>query len=208
MRIKGGYGTVVAFAPHGTEIAVGGYGFQSFLADPARGAVLATLHGSGGPQQYQQGIAFSPDGSKVATAQFDGTLRIWRAADGRQLAKIQDAGQGVVEGVAWSPDGTMLAATDWEPSLRLYDVGTRQQVGPAYPLPALPDGLAFDPWVVFTPNGEDVVVSGTDDKTFVVPVTVAAWSRQACALAGRNLTRREWAHYVPGHAYERICPAA
>jgi len=27
-----------------------------------------------------------------------------------------------------------------------------------------------------------------------------------CALAGRSLTRAEWAQYAPGLAYQSICP--
>ena len=34
----------------------------------------------------------------------------------------------------------------------------------------------------------------------------AFWRTQACAAAGRNLTRAEWAEFLPGRAYEVTCP--
>ncbi len=207
LRIKGGYSVVVAFAPHGTDVAVGGaFSIDSFIANPAAGKVLVTLKGSNSTGELGQGLAYSPDGTKVATAQWDGTIRIWDARTGRQLAKISDLGQDVVEGVAWSPDGRTLAVTDWDPSLRLYDVATHQQIGPAYPLPTLPDPLQYDPWVQFTPDGRDVVVTGANDQTFVMPVTLAGWSKQACNVAGRSFTRAEWAKYLPGRPYQPVCP--
>jgi len=205
IRIKGGYAIDVAFAPHGTDVAVGGYNFQSLLADPAAGRVLATLQGSGGG--YSEGLAYSPDGTKVATAQWDGTIRIWNSGTGRQLAKIQDAGQNTVQGVAWSPDGRTLAVTDGQPALRLYDVASRREIGPPYPLPILPDPLSYSPWVQFTPNGTDVVINGTNDQTFVFPVALSSWGSEACTIAGRNFTPAEWSRYVPGRPFRQVCPS-
>ena len=42
--------------------------------------------------------------------------------------------------------------------------------------------------------------------TTVLDVDPHSWQRTACRLAGRNLTRTEWAQYVPGQAYRKTCP--
>lgn len=207
LRFKGGYAIDVAFAPHGTDVAVtGATSTDSFLADPATGKQLVTLKGSNSTGEFSEGIAYSPDGSKVATAQWDGTVGIWDARTGRRLARIQDAGQDVVDSVAWSPDGKMLALADWDPSLRLYDVATRQEIGPAYPLPSLADPLNYNPWVAFTPDGRNVVVNGTNDRTVVMPVSLTSWSDAACRVAGRSFTQDEWNRYLPGRSYQPVCP--
>lgn len=54
------------------------------------------------------GVAWSPDGSAVATAGQDGKARIWDPATGAELRAL-DGGAQWVEHVAWSPDGRYLA---------------------------------------------------------------------------------------------------
>jgi WD40 repeat protein len=51
---------------------------------------------------------FSPDGTTVATASDDGTIALWRVADGTRLWAKHDGGP--VTALAFSPDGTSLAS--------------------------------------------------------------------------------------------------
>ncbi|MEE8305208.1 MAG: serine/threonine protein kinase, partial [Candidatus Tectomicrobia bacterium] len=58
-------------------------------------------------------VAFSPDGTTLATASGDGTARLWRLPAGEPLGKPMQHGSRV-RAVAFSPDGQMLfAATQW-----------------------------------------------------------------------------------------------
>jgi len=76
------------------------------LWDATLGRVTATL----GVQQYWvYAVAWSPDGTTLATSGSDGTIRLWDATSGRVTATMEGHQHGVYL-VAWSPDGTALAS--------------------------------------------------------------------------------------------------
>ncbi len=57
---------------------------------------------------WVRGVAFSLDGTKIATASIDGTARLWDAATGKPLGPPMEHG-GRVTAVAFSPDGSRIA---------------------------------------------------------------------------------------------------
>ncbi|MFC9916285.1 WD40 repeat domain-containing protein, partial [Streptomyces sp. NPDC127197] len=67
--------------------------------------------------------AFSPDGTLLATASDDRTVRLWRVTDGTQQA-VLTGHSSWVENCAFSPDGTLLATASRDQTLRLWQVAT------------------------------------------------------------------------------------
>ena len=53
-------------------------------------------------------VAFSPDGTTLASGGFDRAVKLWDVASGREWATL-DGHEGWVAAVAFSPDGTILA---------------------------------------------------------------------------------------------------
>jgi WD40 repeat protein/DNA-binding SARP family transcriptional activator len=85
------------------------------LWDPDSGQHVASLPDSTGTGA----LAFSADGSLLATAGQDGTVRIWDPSSGEQLM-VLDGHDALVSSVAFSPDGSQLASVGAEGTVRVW----------------------------------------------------------------------------------------
>jgi WD40 repeat protein/DNA-binding SARP family transcriptional activator/class 3 adenylate cyclase len=105
----------VAFDPTGSRIAMTGSGGVE-IRDVESGATVAVLQGpSGGATD----IAFAPDGSRVAVANADGTVRLFEADTGAPQLGLPGSGCAVSE-VAFSPDGSKLASASSCDGVRIW----------------------------------------------------------------------------------------
>ncbi|MGQ0604202.1 MAG: nSTAND1 domain-containing NTPase, partial [Anaerolineales bacterium] len=73
------------------------------------------------------GIAFSPDGTRLATASDDQTARVWDATTGHELLTLSGH-TAPVYGIAFSPDGRRLATTSADQTARVWAAATGQEL--------------------------------------------------------------------------------
>jgi WD40 repeat protein len=120
------------------------------------------------------GVAASPDGRRVGAVVRTGAVRVWDAATGAEVARLQVSPQ-LAGGLAFAPGGERLAVTGAkEPgrdgSVTLFDLPT----GAAHTLPAH-DRLVSD--VTFSPDGRWLATAGWDQVAKV-------WDADALARGG------------------------
>jgi WD40 repeat protein len=214
-RIRPGAGSVLsmAFNGDGTLLATGSYKGRLDLWDVAtQKQHRKSMHvaDDGVPS-----VAFDPSGELVAGGGAIGPVRVWRVADQRPAFPPLAGHTGPVTGTAFDPAGTLLATTTPFGATRLWDSATGLGYGNelvASPRPSsATSSIEFPPFLglrnAFSPDGKLLAVAGVETLAMLWDVDPAVWSRRACAIAGRNLTREEWKLYLPaGTPYRATCP--
>ena len=71
------------------------------------------------------GIVVSPDGTRLAGAMGDRTVRVWDTGTGKELEVLRGH-TDLPRGVAFSPDGTLLASSSYDHTIRIWQLGTKR----------------------------------------------------------------------------------
>ncbi len=150
----------VAFSPDGLTLAASCKS-QTVLGPPARLWDVASGAEKPAPPGQHWGVptvAFSSDGQRMATGQQFGTVALWDAATGREVATLESrtAAHHNINSVAFSPDGKLLVSAGNEGTIKLWDV-------PGEQLRATLKGHSTDVRrVAFFPNGQTVASCARD----------------------------------------------
>jgi WD40 repeat protein len=83
---------------------------------------VSTLEGH---SDWVNSIAWSLDGSRLASGSWDKTVRIWDPATG-QCASTLEGHSGLVHSIAWSLDRSRLASRSRDSTVRIWDPATGQ----------------------------------------------------------------------------------
>ena len=105
---------------------------QRTMALPARPTGIADP----GHDGVVNAVAWSPDGSRVATAADDGTVRVWDPATGHELGLPYRTHGAAVPALDWSPSGDRLASAGEDGNVRIWDPASGRDVRAPIPVTA------------------------------------------------------------------------
>jgi WD40 repeat protein len=80
-----------------------------------------------GHTSYVECVTFSPDGSRLASASGDGTIRVWEVASGSEILCLR--GHTWAMAVAYSPDGRWLVTGGRDDTVRLWNASNGEEAG-------------------------------------------------------------------------------
>jgi WD40 repeat protein len=138
----------------------------------------------------------------LAAGTVGGAVELWDAGTGKRLAQALLADSQEISDVAFDASGQRFVTTGYEDgTIKLWFTSGLQQEGPR--LMSDPDATSA---AAFESGGGGLLVVDDRGGAFTWPTSPEAWQQRACSLAGRNLTRTEWAQLVGGPRYTKVCP--
>lgn len=188
----------VAFTADSRTLLSGGDDGRLVAQSVATGRLTTVLRS---PSGGIRALTLAPNGRSLAVGSRSGDVRFIDVTTGRVTGPVLTGGNGGVTDIAFSGDGQAVAVSGLAGSVTLWDVATGQRLGD--PLAA---HVRTATSVAFSNDDRALFTTSVDGSMIRWDLNPASWSRRACTVASRNLTRTEWRQFLGNRAYHKTCP--
>lgn len=191
----------IAFSPDSTMLAATWFGGRApLIVYDVRAGKRVVTETPGPDNPNVTALTFTPDSDRLLLWRSTGEILSRDLASGR-TTRVATGGRTEYATLRYSADGRLLLGLDGYDEVRLsiWDATTFSPLGSTGDIPAT-DGDAS-----LAPTSDGFVFVGTGTGVERLDLDVQHWKDAACTLAGRSLTRQEWAAYLPGTPYRPAC---
>ncbi|RKT88399.1 WD40 repeat [Saccharopolyspora antimicrobica] len=154
--------------PIGQPLTGGTSSVYSAAADPLSSTLLSI--------DTFDSVAFSPDSKTLATANSDGTARLWNATNGRPIGQPLTGHTDLLNSVVFSPDSKTVATTSNDGTARLWNATNGHPIG--QPLTGHTSSVYS---VAFSPDSKTLATTSSDE-------TARLWNATNGRPIGQPLT--------------------
>jgi WD40 repeat protein/serine/threonine protein kinase len=120
-----------------------------------------------------RGVAFSPDGTQIATASLDSSIKLWDAHSGQEINTLRGH-KGTVDQVVFSSDGTHIASSSSDRTMRIWDASSGRTIA------TLEGDNDYVVKIAFSPDGAQLISASSN-------ATLRRWDTSS----GREISQSE-----------------
>lgn len=146
------------------------------------------------------GVNFNADGTMLATSTQGHTVTLWDVKGWRPIPPVLSGHTQAVSSVAFSADGKVLVSGSADGDIRIWDVQAHELIGSLGVAPEEVNSIALE-------RRKGILASvGEKDSIVLWSLDFNDWVNEACRIANRNLTPKEWSTFFGTRSYQKTCP--